>query len=581
MQSQDVILNKAFELHKSGKFSAAEMAYRDLLKEENADVKLYGNLADTLIKQGKTQEAQETLEAAIEQHPEEVQLKLSLGQLFLQLNQITKAKEHILSLVAEQPKLAEGHYFLGNIYMHEGHQDAALQAFEKAIICNSKLAEAHYNVGVLRYQREEYDRARFKWKAALKYRQDLLPALLSLGNLELEASRYEEAINHLGKLLEIEPKDYNGNKLIGMAKHTLGDIEEAMKHYEVLMELEPNSEEVLTLMGNANRDLNRISVAEQFYEKVLLINSEHGIAKENLQKIRSSKIEGWHFEMLADLSRNQGYEEAINRNVKAGQTVLDIGTGSGILSMMCARAGADKVYSCETIADIAEAAQEVIVDNGFEERIEIFHTRSNNLKVGKQLPEKADVLVSEILDTGLLGEGVLPALRHAKENLLKKGVTIIPKSAEIKGALVQSDHLRAIAPLKDLSGFDLKRFAMFQKLESYQARHLNAIPHQFLTEEFHILPVDFYNLPPTASPDEPNKSKITVKITQDGVLHALAFWFELDLDEKLRLSSGPKGEMIHWGQAIYSLPKNKKVKAGEEITISIEQFEMGLAFIVA
>ena len=60
----------------------------------------------------------------------------------------------------------------------------------------------------------------------------------------------------------------------------------------------------------------------------------------------------WHFDMMSDLKRNDAYERALIAAVKPGSIVLDIGTGSGLLAMMAARAGAKHVYACEMNPDV-------------------------------------------------------------------------------------------------------------------------------------------------------------------------------------------------------------------------------------
>ncbi len=70
--------------------------------------------------------------------------------------------------------------------------------------------------------------------------------------------------------------------------------------------------------------------------------------------------------------------------------------------------------------------------------------------------------MSEILDAGLLGEAVIPSLRHATANLLKEGGVIIPAAAEIKGVLVQSEKFKETGEITTVSGFDLSGFGKFQ-----------------------------------------------------------------------------------------------------------------------
>ncbi len=569
---------KAVQLHQNGQFHEAESEYKQILESQPDNVQLYNYLADALNRQGKLQETAQLLKDAAERFPTNLFLKVTLGQTLLGLGHIEEASDLAIGLQKDFPRSGEVFYFSGNLYMQQGRGEEALAAFEKAVNIIPQLTEAQFNIGALLYQKRDLDGARKRWQKCVQQQAAFTPALLNLGNLELEAGRYEEALNYLSALLKQEPDHSYAHKLSGMAKHYLGERDEALEHYNRVFNTEGPGEEIHTLIGNVNRDMNRMEEAVNHYEKALTYNAESKIARENLDKISSSKIEGWHFDMLGDLKRNEGYDEAIKRVIRGGETVLDIGTGSGLLSMMCARAGARHVYTCETIQAIAQAAQQVISDNGYAGTISIIPKQSNSLKIGQEIPAKVDVLVSEVLDSGLLGEGVLPTVRHAREKLLKEGGRIIPAAATVKGMLIESNHLHAIAPLDHISGFDLRSFGRFQVKDVYRRETLNNVPYKSISKEFKVLDIDFYNLPPAVAPEAPNRHTLEVEISHDGELHAVAFWFDLHLDEQLSLSSGPEGEMIHWGQAVYSLNPVRKVKAGDRIKLVAEQSEMKIVF---
>src|SRR3954464_9999236 len=97
-----------------------------------------------------------------------------------------------------------------------------------------------------------------------------------------------------------------------------------------------------------------------------------------------------HRWMLRDEIRNEAYRRAIAQVVKPGQVVLDMGAGTGILSIFAARAGARKVYAVERTA-IAEIARRMVKSNGLEGTIEIIEGALEDV----DLPEKVDVLISE------------------------------------------------------------------------------------------------------------------------------------------------------------------------------------------
>jgi len=570
-------LQKAISLHQAGRLAEAEVEYKAIIIADGGNPDLYLNLLDALSRQGKNEDALTQVKKGIKKFPNVAQLEIAQSQLLINLNLFDDARDLSFGLVKKYPKIGAVHYNMGNVHMHAGYEGKALESFKRAVEFHPNLAEAHYNIGVLYYRKGNLKMAEQKWIETLKYNPNLISALINLGNIKLDQTLYKEAIVYFEKVLVLEPQNMVTNKMIGMAKHMSGKIEDALKHYEILLK-QSHSEEALTLVANANRDLGNAEEAEKLYREVIKINPNNQIAIQNLGNIDSTKIDVWHLDMLADIQRNSGFYEAIKRIVKNGDTVLDIGTGTGLLSMMCAKTGASQVYGCEMLEEVAVSARNVINDNGFEDKIEVIHKKSTKVEIGKELNEKVDVIVSEIVDAGLLGEGVIPSVRHAKNNLLKDGGKILPQAATIMGALVESEHLNAINELHNVCGFDLSKFGKFDKGGIYHSTFLRNVPHKILTNSFKILDIDFYNLPKIASPENPNQSQIEVSIIENGMPHLLVYWFELLLDDQLSLSSGPDGEMIHWGQATYGLPNMNAKKKGDKLKFKVNQSEMQIDF---
>ncbi|PTS84197.1 hypothetical protein DBR17_08195, partial [Sphingomonas sp. HMWF008] len=151
-------------------------------------------------------------------------------------------------------------------------------------------------------------------------------------------------------------------------------------------------------------------------------------------------VPSWHFTMMRDARRNRAYDAALRRAVKPQSRVLEIGTGAGLLAMMAARAGAREVITCEVNPVIAAAAREVIALNGFADRIRVIGKHSSDLTLA-DIGGRADILVSEIVDSSLLGEGVLGAHEAAMRDLVKPGGVVIPGSGAIRVGLIDSPKL--------------------------------------------------------------------------------------------------------------------------------------------
>lgn len=116
--------------------------------------------------------------------------------------------------------------------------------------------------------------------------------------------------------------------------------------------------------------------------------------------------------------------------------------------MMAARAlaavggeGRGSVSACEAYLPMGKLTRRVLRANGMENKVKVFHKRSDELRVGAELDSRADILVSEILDSELLGEGLIPTLQHAHDELLVKNPKTVPYRAMTYGVLVESTFL--------------------------------------------------------------------------------------------------------------------------------------------
>jgi protein arginine N-methyltransferase 3 len=154
----------------------------------------------------------------------------------------------------------------------------------------------------------------------------------------------------------------------------------------------------------------------------------------------SYKGAGIHREMIEDSVRTQGYRDFIEKNPElfADKVVLDVGCGTGILSLFCARAGAKKVFAVDN-SDIALRAKEIVTKNGYQDKVEViqgkvedFHTQR---LIGK---EKVDIIISEWMGYGLLFEGMLDSVLRARDLCLKE-----------EGLMVPSHCTLRIAPISD------------------------------------------------------------------------------------------------------------------------------------
>lgn len=128
-----------------------------------------------------------------------------------------------------------------------------------------------------------------------------------------------------------------------------------------------------------------------------------------------------HKLMLHDRIRCEAFRRALADIVTPGSVVLDVGAGTGLMSIFAAQAGARVVYAVERTST-AQLAQRIISDNGLTERIRVMQDDMENV----ELPEKVDVIVSEWLGGYGIDENLLPVIVQARDRWLKPGGKLIP-----------------------------------------------------------------------------------------------------------------------------------------------------------
>ena len=330
----------------------------------------------------------------------------------------------------------------------------------------------------------------------------------------------------------------------------------------------PDNFQDLTSLAEMFEGEGNTKEAIKVYQHIIKYELSSDGAKHALELIRSKSIPNWHFDMLSDTRRNDAFEKAISKVATEKSRALDIGTGSGLLAMMAARAGAASVLACEENSDLANVAERIVEANGYGDNIRVVNKRSDQLEEGDDFEQKFDLIVSEILDSGGLGEGILSSLRQAKREMGRPDVKIIPAGISLKAHLIEFPERNRVNPIKDISGFDLSIFNEFRVSDTYVPVDLKHEDYLPLSEVFNLRAYDFYNIHALEIDfDNPEVDSIQVEIRQEGQVQAVAFWFDLHMDEDDSYSTGPGGELDHWLQAVYFFEEPKDVSKGDQVAI--------------
>ncbi|XP_071705417.1 protein arginine N-methyltransferase 7 [Rutidosis leptorrhynchoides] len=311
-----------------------------------------------------------------------------------------------------------------------------------------------------------------------------------------------------------------------------------------------------------------------------------------------------YLDMLNDAARNKSYRNAIHSTLSKLQLhsphVLDIGSGTGLLSMMAAQAldssssSKAMVTACESYLPMVKLMKKVLRANNMDSKIRVLYSRSDELQVGVDIASRANVLVSEILDSELLSEGLIPTLRHAHDNLLVDNYQTVPYRATTYGQLVESTYLWKLHDLINNEanagdGIHLvpkgKETILGVKPQQHPM-HCDAIADEIrlLSEPFKIFEFEF-----SKRPNSHGKTQVHIKATNDGTVHAVVSWWVLQLDDegKIFYSTAPKwiGPLCtrdwcdHWKQCVwFSKGKGFSVSKNEEVCMDATHTDISISY---
>ena len=278
-----------------------------------------------------------------------------------------------------------------------------------------------------------------------------------------------------------------------------------------------------------------------------------------------------HIEMLNDRERTSGFLAAIRNAVRPGDIVVDIGTGTGVLAVAAARAGAKHVYAVEA-SGIADIAKMVFEANHVADRITLIEGWSTQI----DLPERADVLVTEVIDDEPFSERILEIVLDARKRLLKPGARLVPGKVEAWAIplTVPADRLREYTFTRgDLANWRSWYEIDFDPLEQISRER---------PASFYVSPADArdwkYLGPPVllARVDLAVFADTSLAVdavgmaTTAGELDGLMIFSEVELSPGNRLSTQPgrASKNSSWSNRVHILPAPLSVKSGDSFAVN-------------
>ena len=296
----------------------------------------------------------------------------------------------------------------------------------------------------------------------------------------------------------------------------------------------------------------------------------------------------WIVAMLRDGARNEAYAAAIAGAAEAvaarfggGTVALEIGAGTGLLTLMLCDQPLGHVVACEMEPAMCALARAHLDDHGVEsEACTLVNARSDEVS----LPTPAVLVVSELVDHGLLGEGMLPSLRECFDSgTVAREAVCVPRAATVYAALVACPALAARrGPRNGTGGVAWHR-------DGGCVGGLAAAPARLATLEGCArltpwAPCATIGLEAATIPERGRHRAPAVAVVADaaGAADAVVFYWSLDLGFGATTSNDPDGPyQDHWLQMAMPLPARVDVRAGDEVALTAIHDDEAVVFDVS
>lgn len=273
-----------------------------------------------------------------------------------------------------------------------------------------------------------------------------------------------------------------------------------------------------------------------------------------------------HEEMLKDTVRTRTYQRAItdNPNDFKNKIVLDIGAGTGILSIFAARAGAKHVYAIE-FAEIAIFAREIIKQNGLEDKITVIKGKMEEI----ELPvPKVDIIISEWMGYFLLYESMLDSVLWARDKYLVPGGKMLPDRAQLYIAAIEDGQFKQQKKTfwNDVYGVNMSCMTPTVMKEPL----VDTVPQDMImSSACKVLDLDLVNC---NKGDVQFASQFSLTMKYTDRVHGIVAWFDTpfsNLERPVMLSTSPYKKYTHWKHTVFYTEKDFDVREGEVIYGSI------------
>ena len=263
--------------------------------------------------------------------------------------------------------------------------------------------------------------------------------------------------------------------------------------------------------------------------------------------------------MLRDSPRMETYAKALAQSKSAieGKIVIDVGSGTGILSMMCAKQCNPKhIYAVEANRYIADLSRVIIEQNGLQEIITVINkpVEEVDLSDWKHVGEKARVVISEWMGFYLVHEAMLDSVLWARDFLCEPNPLLLPSHCRIWAAIVSNEKFRndelEVWRNPITCGIDMSSIGMARAVELTAAPQIEVLdPCQLLSPPVVAFELDLSTLNRLGFAAVPLKTNVSLKIETEGVFSSVGIWFDVSFRGTDQvLDTSPFHPATHWKQ---------------------------------
>jgi type I protein arginine methyltransferase len=261
--------------------------------------------------------------------------------------------------------------------------------------------------------------------------------------------------------------------------------------------------------------------------------------------------------MIADAPRMEAYVSALRQAVRPGSVVVDLGSGPGLYALLACQMGARRVYAIEPDS-VIEVARHAAIANGYQQRLICIQDLSTRIT----LPEKADVIISDLRGILPWFQQHLPSIVDARRRLLKPKGILIPQRDVLWAALAEAPEKygELVGPWEDNRyGFDL---SSARRLITNTWRKLRVTPQQLLVKPNRWCVLDYSKI---EDPDINGEMSWTISNVRTA--HGLLVWFDSELIEGIGFSNHPGETELVYGNAFF--PFSHPIELGPEDEVAV------------